>query len=157
MLVTRSSKKVKAYLVRPKLAEKLVHRHWDVYQEGPFNHEVGLHFSKAFAIEICSLVNTGSIKDINIIAWAPFAEQAMRSLEERHNIENKRGRWEEKMSGKTRVSHLEEGSTRSTKAVNEWAGLPPPHVKLSKDEEKQQDTQLAEVYTRQITGGKNSC
>lgn len=138
MPVTGTNKKVKAYHVRPEFAEKLVHRHWDVYQEGPFNHEVGLLFAKAFAVENCPAARTGPTKEIYTIAWAPFAEQAMKSSEERHNIENKRRRWEDQMSGKTRVSHLEEGSTRSTKTADAWAGLPSPQVKLFEDEEKQQ-------------------
>ena len=154
MPVTGSSKKVKAYHVRPEFAEKLVHRHWDVYQEGPFNHKVGLQFAKAFPMESCSFVRTGSMKDINIIAWAPFAEQAMRSSEERHNIENKRRRWEEKMSEKTRVSHLEEGSTRPTKTVDEWAGLPPPHVKGFEDEEKQQIHSLQRFIQDRLQAAK---
>ena len=105
-------------------------------------------------MENCSLVSTGSMKDINIIAWAPFAKQAMRSSEEGHNIENKRRRWEEYVSGKTRVSHLEEGSTRSTKTINKWAGLPPPHVKLLEDEEKQQIHNLQRFIQARLQAAK---
>ena len=89
-------------------------------------------------MENCSLAKIGLMKDINSIAWAPFAEQAMKILDQRHNIENKCRTWEEQMSGKTRVFHLEEGSTQSTKIVNKWVGLPPPHVKLFEEQEQQQ-------------------
>ena len=68
MPITRSNKKVKAYHVRPKFAEKLVHHHWDVYQEVSFNHEMGLQFAKAFVMENYSFARIGSTKDINIIA-----------------------------------------------------------------------------------------
>ena len=51
--VQGSYKKVKAYHVKPKFAEELVKRRWDVYQEGPFMYEIGVQFSKAFALENC--------------------------------------------------------------------------------------------------------
>ena len=36
-----TTKKIKAYHVKPEFGEALVHHHWDVYQEGPFMYEIG--------------------------------------------------------------------------------------------------------------------
>lgn len=131
-------KKVKAYHVRPEFAEKLVHRHWDVYQEGPFNYEVGVQFAKAFAMENCIASRTGPKKEIYIIAWAPFAEKAMKSSEERHNIENKKNRWQDQMGGKGKKLKRDDGSTRSTKTDEVWPGVQEGLMFLFEDEEKQQ-------------------
>ena len=49
--VQGSSKKVKAYHVRPEFSEDLVRHHWVVYQEGPFMYERDMQFAKAFALE----------------------------------------------------------------------------------------------------------
>lgn len=92
-----TTKKVKAYHVRPEFAEALVHRHWDVYQEGPFMYEIGQQFAKAFALENCVAAITGTAAVDYTIAWAHFAERAMKNSEERHHLQNKRKKWAEQM------------------------------------------------------------
>lgn len=99
-----TTKKVKAYHVRPEFAAALVHRHWDVYQEGPFMYEIGQQFAKAFALENCVAAITGTTAIDCTIAWAHFAERAMKNSEERHHLQNKRKKWDEQMKTKVNQS-----------------------------------------------------
>ena len=110
--VQGSQKKVKAYHARSEFLQKLVWRHWDVYQEGPFMYEVGIQFAKAFALENCTTATSTPGK--HQIAWAAFAERAMKASEERHNLQSKINRWEDQMSGRGRGSRTTAASTRSS-------------------------------------------
>lgn len=92
-----SSKKVKAYHVKPQFAEALVQKHWAVYQEGPVMYEIGQQFAKAFAMENCVAAKSGKKKEDYVIDWAHFAERAMKNSEDRHHLANKRKRWEDHM------------------------------------------------------------
>lgn len=102
----RSNKKVKAYFVKQDFVEALVHRHWDVYQEGPIMYEIGQQFAKAFSMENSPMARTSPKKEDYKICWALFAKTTMKSSEERHNLANKRKRWEEYMHAKSGQSNV---------------------------------------------------
>ena len=120
--VPGSQKKVKAYHARSEFLQKIVSRHWDVYQEGPFMYEVGTQFAKAFALENCREASSSPGK--HQIAWAVFAERAMKASEERHNLQSKMKRWEEQMSGRGLGSRTTAASTRSSVRTEKMPSLP---------------------------------
>ena len=99
-------KKVKSYHVKEQFAEQLVHHHWEVYQEGPWMYEIGHQFAKAFALENCEAAKEASDKKGYVIAWAQFAERAMKSSKERHNLANKCKKWEAAMNNRLNVGGL---------------------------------------------------
>lgn len=84
-----SNRKVKVYYAKREFVELLVQKHWDVYQEGIVFYKVTQSFAKGFSLENCSAVKDPTNKDLYIVAWAPFAERAMKSSEEHCNSENK--------------------------------------------------------------------
>ncbi|MCO5591249.1 hypothetical protein L7F22_045230 [Adiantum nelumboides] len=141
--ISGSQKKVKSYHVRTEFLQKLVWRHWDVYQEGPFMYEVGNQFAKVFALENCSEFGKHQI------SWANFAKRAMRASEERHNLQNKIKRWEEQMSGRRQGSKTTVASTKPSLKIE---GM---FVPLSSVPTEGCLVQLEEEDSRTLTKMKN--
>ena len=124
---TGAARRVKCYNVKMEHLERLIHRHWDVYQQEPNNYEIGLLFAKAFALENCTAAKQASTteeKERYTIAWAHFAEEVMQNAEAKQNISAKRKKWEEIQDLKTPTSYKTDVGMSGTHAGTAYMKAP---------------------------------